>query len=86
MEVDGAAAGLIVDSVSEVLRLPAGSIEPSDALLRAADPRCLLGIGRIPGQNGAADKSGAADKNGTSERLLLLLDVAEVLTLQALPA
>jgi purine-binding chemotaxis protein CheW len=73
MEVDGAAAGLIVDSVSEVLRLQVSAIESAGSLLRAADPRCLTGIGRIPG------------KDGGSERLLLLLDVAEVLNLKVLP-
>jgi purine-binding chemotaxis protein CheW len=79
MDVDGVTAGLVVDAVSEVLRLPADSIEPPSALLNAADSSCLTGIGRIPsGQRSSADKEEA-------ERLILLLNVAQVLTLSLLP-
>lgn len=61
-------AGLIVDSVSEVMRLSAEAIEAPSALLGSAEGRCLTGIGRVPGKSGAE-----------GERLLLLLDIAQTL-------
>ena len=73
VEDAGLTAGLIVDSVSEVLRLPAGSVEPPSALLGSADLRCLVGIGRVPG--GRRKDDGTADQ----ERLLLLLDIPQTL-------
>lgn len=69
VEAEGLTAGLIVDSVSEVLRLPAGAVEPPSALLGAAEGRCLTGIGRAPGKPGTEGE----------ERLLLLLDIAQTL-------
>ncbi len=66
-------AGLIVDSVSEVLRLPAHAVEPPSALLGAAEGRCLTGIGRVPGGQRREDGPDAG------ERLLLLLDIAQTL-------
>jgi purine-binding chemotaxis protein CheW len=79
MDVEGVTAGLIVDSVSEVLHLSADSIEPSAGLLNAADPGCLSGIGRVPGGRRKSDDKEEGD------RLILLLDVAQVLTLKSLP-
>lgn len=79
MDVEGVTAGLIVDSVSEVLRLPTASIEPSAGLLNAADPGCLSGIGRVPGGRRKSDDKAEGDQ------LILLLDVAQVLTLKSLP-
>ncbi|MGI4788838.1 MAG: chemotaxis protein CheW [Janthinobacterium lividum] len=79
MDVDGVTAGLIVDSVSEVLRLPAASIEPSSGLLNTVDPSCLTGIGRVPGGRRKSDDKEDAD------RLILLLDIAQVLVLKSLP-
>lgn len=79
LDVEGITAGLIVDAVSEVLRLPAGSIEPSASLLNAADPSCLCGIGRVPGSRRKNDDKEEGD------RLILLLDIAQVLTLKLLP-
>lgn len=79
MDVEGVTAGLIVDAVSEVLRLPTASIEPSASLLNAADPSCLSGIGRVPGGRRKNDDKEEGD------RLILLLDIAQVLTLRSLP-
>lgn len=73
VEDAGLTAGIIVDSVSEVLRLPAGTVEPPSALLGAADLGCLTGIGRVPG--GRRKEDGKAD----AERLLLLLDIPQTL-------
>lgn len=73
VEDAGLTAGIIVDSVSEVLRLPTGSVEPPSALLGSAEGRCLTGIGRVPG--GRRKDDGKAD----AERLLLLLDIPQTL-------
>jgi purine-binding chemotaxis protein CheW len=75
VESGGLTAGLVVDSVSEVLRLPADSVEPAGAVLGVAEARCLSGIGRIPGGRRKGDLP--------QDRLLLLLDVAETLALVA---
>lgn len=79
MDVAGVTAGLIVDSVSEVLHLPTASIEPSAGLLNAADPSCLSGIGRVPGGRRKNDDKEEGD------RLILLLNIAQVLTFKSLP-
>ena len=72
VDVEGLMAGLIVDAVSEVLRLPANAIDPPSRLVASAEADCILGIGRIP-----------AEKEG-EERLIILLDVYR--TLVATPA
>ena len=76
----GLAAGLVVDSVSEVLWLSADDIEPPSALLGAAEGRSLTGIGRIPGGRRKGD-----DPADDAERLLLLLDIPQVLALIVAP-
>lgn len=76
IEAVGLTAGLIVDSVSEVLRLPASAVEPPSALLASADLRCLTGIGRVPSER----KPGGEE---APDRLILLLDIPEILALAA---
>ena len=71
VETEGLTAGLIVDAVSEVLRLPESAIDPPSSLVASADMACLLGIGRIPGGRRAEDSG--------DERLILLLDVYRTL-------
>lgn len=46
VEVAGVTVGMIVDSVSEVLRLPASSIEPPPAVLAGVDVAYLRGVGK----------------------------------------
>ena len=75
VESEGLTAGLVVDSVSEVLRLSSSAIEPPSALLASADLRCLTGIGRVPGGRRKDDTKDEAD------RLILLLDIPQTLTL-----
>ncbi len=77
VEAAGLTAGLVVDSVSEVLRLPDSAIEPPSALLASADLRCLTGIGRVPGGRRKGDNKDESD------RLILLLDIPQTLTLAA---
>ena len=74
VEAGGLTAGLIVDAVSEVLKISSEDIEPPSALLGSADLRCLTGIGRVPGNRRKED-----DKKDEG-RLILLLDIVETLT------
>ncbi len=74
VEAGGLTAGLIVDAVSEVLKISPDAIEPPSALLGSADRRCLTGIGRVPGSRRKED-----DKKDAG-RLILLLDIVETLT------
>ena len=74
VEAGGLTAGLIVDAVSEVLKISSDAVEPPSALLGSADLRCLTGIGRVPGHRRKND-----DKKDEG-RLILLLDIAETLT------
>lgn len=71
VDVQGLTAGLIVDAVSEVLRLPQASIEPTSRLVASVETECITGIGRIPISR---------DKEAAGERLILLLDVYKTLT------
>lgn len=70
IEVEGLTAGLIVDSVSEVLRLAESGIESPSALLASSVAECITGIGRSNSKLG----DGKAQ-----ERLILLLDVYRLL-------
>jgi purine-binding chemotaxis protein CheW len=47
IEVEGAAVGLVVDAVSEVLDLPEQNIEPTPALGQSAESRCISGLGKV---------------------------------------
>lgn len=40
--------GFVVDAVSEVLRVPAGSIEPPSSVVTSADSDYLIGIVKLP--------------------------------------
>jgi len=64
VNVDGISTGMIVDSVSEVLRLPKDSIEPPPPLLSGLDTDHLQGIGKLK----------------DDKKLLLLLDLHKLLT------
>ncbi|HVT12295.1 MAG TPA: chemotaxis protein CheW, partial [Fimbriimonadaceae bacterium] len=66
VNINDITAGLIVDAVSEVLRLPDSKIEPPSALLSSIAADCITGIGQV-----------GSDKD---QRLILLLDVYKLLT------
>ena len=71
VNVHGVSAGLIVDGVSEVLRLPAADIEPPAALLSSVAAECITGIGRSVIAAGTPDET---------QRLILLLDLDKILS------
>jgi purine-binding chemotaxis protein CheW len=43
-------AGLLVDSITQVVRIPAGGVEPPPAVLSGVDRELLEGVGRIQGR------------------------------------
>lgn len=47
--VDGSAVGLVVDAVSEVMRIPQADIEPPSVLVTLPDDDLVRGIGKTPG-------------------------------------
>jgi len=46
VELDGTTVGMIVDSVSEVLRLPKENIEPTPPMVSGVDSAYLRGVGK----------------------------------------
>jgi purine-binding chemotaxis protein CheW len=63
---EGTSAGLVVDAVTEVLRLPESKIEPPSTLIMSVATDCINGIGRAG--------------SGKDERLILLLDIGKLLS------
>ena len=47
IDIGGSDIGVVVDAVSEVLRLNSDAIEPPSPVLSTADSDCLLGIGKL---------------------------------------
>ena len=64
--VNGKTTGIIVDSVSEVTRLPKTSIEPPPPIVAGIEARYIRGIGKL----------------NDGKRLLILLNLEEILTLR----
>jgi len=64
--VNGKTTGIIVDSVSEVLRLPKDAIEPPPPIIAGIEAKYLRGIGKLD----------------DGKRLLILLDLKEILTVR----
>ena len=64
VNLDGISTGIVVDSVSEVLRLPKDAIEPPPPILTGLDSQHLKGIGKLD----------------DGKKILLLLDLPKLLT------
>jgi purine-binding chemotaxis protein CheW len=58
--------GMVVDSVSDVLELPAGQIKPAPEFNGAIDASYITGLGTI--------------KHGEDERMLILMDIEQMMT------
>jgi purine-binding chemotaxis protein CheW len=77
VEHRGRLAGLIVDSASEVLKIPAADVEPSPTTLQEGRSNCVTGLGKYKGRLivlldmtrvldlGAPQKSSAVFEGGT---------------------
>jgi purine-binding chemotaxis protein CheW len=50
VEHGGRLSGLIVDSASEVIKIPAAEIEPSPATLQDGGLHCVTGLGKYRGR------------------------------------
>ncbi|HEY6769936.1 MAG TPA: chemotaxis protein CheW [Candidatus Sulfotelmatobacter sp.] len=50
VEHGGKLAGLIVDSASEVLKIPAGDVEPAPAVFQEGSLNCVTGLGKVNGR------------------------------------
>jgi purine-binding chemotaxis protein CheW len=50
VEHGGRLSGLIVDSASEVIKIPAAEIEPSPATLHDGGLNCVTGLGKYKGR------------------------------------
>jgi purine-binding chemotaxis protein CheW len=68
VEVDGVRVGMVVDAVTEVLRVSEEDIEPLPPLVTTFDSPFITGIAKVDGAQGA------------DERLIVLLDLAKVLS------
>lgn len=66
----GAATGLIVDEMREVMRMPADQLEPPPAACKGVDREMLRGVVKADG----------------GERLIMILDLDQILTVEAEPA
>ena len=47
MDIGGQDIGVVVDAVTEVLRIPAGAIEPPSSVISSADSEYLLGLAKL---------------------------------------
>jgi purine-binding chemotaxis protein CheW len=70
VEVEGLSVGLVVDNVSEVLRLPESAIEAPSTVLDSQEVDCITGIGRIKLHG---------RKEADEDCFILLLDIQKVL-------
>jgi purine-binding chemotaxis protein CheW len=64
VDMEGTKVGMVVDAVSEVLRVPEDAIEPPPPMVTTVDTSFIRGIAKM------------------QDRLVILLDLARVLTLQ----
>jgi purine-binding chemotaxis protein CheW len=62
VEVDGTKVGMVVDAVTEVLRVAEEEVEPPSPLVTTVDSAFITGIAKV------------------DERLIILLDLAQVLS------
>jgi purine-binding chemotaxis protein CheW len=82
VEVDGTTVGMVVDAVTEVLRVTEEDIEPPSPLVTTVDSAFITGIAKVNGHG----------SDSAEGRLVILLDLGKVLTteekadLESLPA
>jgi purine-binding chemotaxis protein CheW len=68
VEMDGTKVGMVVDAVTEVLRVAEEDIEPPSPIVSTVDSAFITGIAKVD------------DGPGTTGRLIILLDLAKVLS------
>ncbi len=74
VEWNGRLSGLIVDSASEVLKIPAVDVEPAPAVLQEGGLNCVTGLGKFGGRlivlldmNKLLEHSAVRQKNAVGE-------------------
>ncbi len=82
VEVDGAKVGMVVDAVSEVLRVSEGDIEPPSPIVTTIHSTFITGIAKVGSAQGADVAQGVDNGAGDSGRLIILLDLAKVLSIK----
>ncbi len=70
VEVDGTTVGMVVDAVTEVLRVAGEDIEPPSPLVTTVNSAFITGIAKVNGHG----------SDSTEGRLVILLDLGKVLT------
>jgi purine-binding chemotaxis protein CheW len=70
VEMDGIKVGMVVDAVSEVLGVSEEDIEPPSPIVTTVGSAFITGIAKVSGQG----------PEGTEGRLIILLDLAKVLS------
>jgi len=50
VDVEKRVVGLLVDAVTEILRLPADSIEPAPEIITSVGTEYVMGVGKLPGK------------------------------------
>ena len=50
VDVEKKVVGLLVDAVTEILRLPAESIEPAPEIVTSIGSEYIMGVGKLPGK------------------------------------
>jgi purine-binding chemotaxis protein CheW len=50
VDVDKKVVGLLVDAVTEILRLPPDSIEPAPEIVTSIGSEYIMGVGKLPGK------------------------------------
>ena len=75
VEHNGRLCGLIVDSASEVLKIPTSQIEPPPTVFQEGGLNCVNGLGKHNGRlivlldmNKLLSQGGAGQKNGSDEK------------------
>ncbi len=77
VELEGLIVGMIVDSVSEVLRLPTNSIEPTPPMVSGVDAAYLRGVGKWDDQLIILLDINKVLYKGEQEQVALTLEEAE---------
>jgi purine-binding chemotaxis protein CheW len=76
VNVAGRVIALVVDAVTEVVRIPRSGIGPPPALVAAAGPRLFLGVcGASGARHASGTAAGRVAAKGGPQRLRLLLNV-----------
>lgn len=82
VSLDGVKVGMIVDAVTEVLRVADEAIEPPPPMVSTVDTAFITAIAKVGTSSGSSTLDGnGGDAWGQATRLVILLDLGRVLSL-----